>query len=186
MEKTKKKCGRRRRHQLLLEVMIAFALIVICVIPLLQPHWFMLRFQQDFIKQVELDHVVNLLYGDMVAKLYANELDWRILENSKLEEIDESMLSHVGITKNFPFKGTYQFKVLDKKSSKTVELAVYRFSLDFKFTKLDDNKDLNTPEQIFHYELTVVRDLNKDEKEEPTKEPESQIPPETPPPEDNS
>jgi hypothetical protein len=66
----------QRRHQSLLEVLIAFALIALCVLPLIYPHVAIYKAQNKFARKLELDHVVNLLYGKVLEKLYMNTIPW--------------------------------------------------------------------------------------------------------------
>ena len=74
----------KKRYVSLLEVLIAFALIVLCVLPLIYPHVAMFKSQKAFIRKVELDHVVNLLYAKILEKLYMNSIPWQELGDGKI------------------------------------------------------------------------------------------------------
>ena len=77
-----------RRHSLLLEVLISFAIIALCILPLLYPHVYILKSQQEMIRTVELDHVVNLIYASTLEKLYLNQIPWDTIESKKEIPID--------------------------------------------------------------------------------------------------
>ena len=150
----------KKRHLLLLEVMIAIALIVICVIPLISPHLFVLKYQREFVDKVELDHLVNLLYADFSEKMYKNEISWDQIAGKQEHEIDEHLLRRVGYTKKLPFKGTYRFGEVKHKPKPPQDFSVYLVTLDFTFS----------PEELkYHYEICVVRDLTEEKQyESPT------------------
>src|ERR1700733_15257578 len=99
-----------KRPMMLLEVLIAFALIVAAVLPLLTPHLFMYKAQTEFIQKVQLDHDVNLLYGEVLQRLYLNRIPWAELQQNAYV-IEPEMLHRTGIDPaKFRFQGGYRFK----------------------------------------------------------------------------
>ncbi|PJD96766.1 MAG: hypothetical protein CK425_05335 [Parachlamydia sp.] len=108
----------KKRHFLLLEVLIAFSLIVLCVFPLLAPHAFILRSQALFIKKIELDHLVNLLYGQITENLYFNKIPWKDIEEGTVFPITEEMITDIGFPYPRSYEGTYSLKVAKRKPSK--------------------------------------------------------------------
>jgi hypothetical protein len=124
----------QRRPILLLEVLIAFALVALCVLPLIFPHVFILRSEKKFNATVELDHVTNLLYANILEKLYQNDIPWSDLENEKPFSIDHVLLEAAGYKKPLAFTGTYQFTLIKQKPSKPVDKTAYIFELTLKFT----------------------------------------------------
>lgn len=79
----------RRRPILLLEVLICFALIALCALPLIYPHVFMLRSEKQYVNAIELDHFVNILFIDTLQKMYQNEISWAQIEGGKRIPIGE-------------------------------------------------------------------------------------------------
>lgn len=118
---------------MLLEVLIAFALIVLCALPLIYPHVFILRSEKKFVSSVELDHYVNLLFVDTLEKLYLNEISWAVIEGGK-PQIIEDIGNHLMSDGNpLPFDGTYQFVEERKKVSKEGEHSAHIFKLTYSF-----------------------------------------------------
>ena len=124
-----------RRHSLLLEVLISFAIIALCILPLLYPHIYILKAQQEMIRTVELDHVVNLIYANTLEKLYLNQISWDAIESKKEIPIDPEQVKSCGFGCPLPYTGTYQFVEIKHKPKKITEKALYLFELVFKFEK---------------------------------------------------
>lgn len=111
-----------RRHFLLLEVMIAFALVVACVIPMLRPHLYMLTEEKRFMREVELDRLVGVLYCDMlVERFYRPNITWLTITSGEPITIDDNRVANLG------YSGTYRFKVTKKKGKFSDDF----YSLDF-------------------------------------------------------
>ena len=146
---------KRVSHFLLLEVMISFALIVLCVLPLISPHIAIFKSQKDFVDRIELDHVVNLLYGDMYASLYRNEIPWESVISENQIPIDDIILERIGWKKPFPFTGSYHFGVVKYKPKKEAPYRLYLISLTYEFTpKGKESKPFK-----YEYEIFIERNL---------------------------
>ncbi len=64
-----------RKHSfLLLEVLIAFTIVVLCIIPLLAPHVGIYKEQKNFLNQIELNHTVHLIYVEVLEKMHKGEI----------------------------------------------------------------------------------------------------------------
>ncbi len=63
-----------KRHQLLIEVLIALSLVLLCLLPLLQPHIVMIQSENDFVHEVQLDRVVNELFADLLVSFYNQQI----------------------------------------------------------------------------------------------------------------
>ncbi|HEV8052742.1 MAG TPA: type II secretion system protein [Parachlamydiaceae bacterium] len=152
-----------RRPIVLLEVLIAFALIALCILPLIYPHVFILRSEKKFISTVELDHTVNLLYADRLQKLYQNEISWQDIENGAPIPITPAMVEAAGVSGDFPFTGTYQFIKKRQKPKDPKDKSAYVFSLEFSFMMKPgyflekDTKEEN--KFIYIYQVPVERIL---------------------------
>ena len=153
-----------KRPVLLLEVMIAIALIVMVAIPLIYPHIYLLKAQRHFMDKVELDHVVNLLYVDAVERLYMNTFTWTSILNKLEYEIDASDLKKIGYDKPVPFKGKYRFAVdtYKPKGKESSSFTLYLLTLDYEFSPAKESvTEFN--QLKYHYVLFVVRDLGEGE-----------------------
>lgn len=123
----------KKRHMILLEVMIALALIALCVLPLLAPHAFLLKQQKQFISTIELDHAVNLLYADMLEKLHKQEIPWQGIQEGTVFPIDESAYKRINYDKTLPFTGTFRFEDIKHKINEKEQWGVHLLKLIFTF-----------------------------------------------------
>lgn len=153
----------KRRHVALLEVLIAFALVALCALPLIYPHVFILRSEKKFISTVELDHVVNLLYADLLQKLYQNEISWQDIENGKEISIEDSSLEAIHQKEKLLFNGTYKFTKIRQKPPAPAENTAYLLSLEFNF-KIKPGffleKDLKDKTPVITYKYLIPLERN--------------------------
>lgn len=151
--------GLKKRHFLILEVLIAFTLIVLCVFPLLIPQAFILKSQGAFIKKIKLDHFVNLLYGNITERLYLNSIEWKDIESGTLFPITADTVAEMGFPPLFS-QGSYSFKESDRKPSKSKDkpdppYILYILTLTFSFKINEgDEKALE-----YTYDIFVARNL---------------------------
>jgi len=150
----------KKRHFLLLEVLIAFSLIVLCVFPLLAPHAFILRSQALFIKKIELDHLVNLIYGQITENLYFNKIPWKDIEEETKFPITEELLTEMALPFPTTYQGTYSFKIARRKPPKKEDtpdppyiLNMLELNLTFKLP------DTQSPALEYQYMIFVARNL---------------------------
>jgi hypothetical protein len=155
----------RKHFQSLLEVLIAFVLIVLCILPLVYPHVAMYQSQMRFIREIELDHVVNLLYAKVLEKLYMNSISWNSLEQ-QVFPIDTALLNEIQFDRPLHYIGSYNFfeaKPRFKPKKKGAPLSIYLYHLTFNFLPKEFEK---SPEEIkkkktikYQYDVFIVRDL---------------------------
>ena len=154
----------RKHHFLLLEVIIAFILIVLCIIPLISPHTFILIEQKKFIHEIELDHVVNLTYADIVERLYRNDISWNAILNEEEFEIDDALLQRINYEKTLPYEGKYRFKEILHKPGEESLRTLYLMALNMTFTPTEtEHKGGASKALNYHYELFIIRDLGVEE-----------------------
>jgi len=174
MKKLVKFKSLNKRFVTLIEVLISFAIITMCILPLLYPHVFILKQQNEFTHKIELDHQVNLLYGEILSRLYTNEISWTDLLDSREVEINEELITQAGITGVVIYEGKYQFQVERKKNSEDLSKTALLLNLNFHFfPKYDQttNKTLNYKYQIFAY-----RDITEEVQENESREAVESIP----------
>lgn len=162
----------KRRPILLLEVLIAFAIIVLCIFPLIYPHAAMAKSQREFIKKIELDHVVTLLFAQIYQDLQTNKIEWSDIESKKIFEVSAQDLMKLNNGKSLPFKGVYSFEeVIHKPRSQTPqETTAHIFNLIFRFSPQHEvrrkgQKRAAKKTQVYKYKIFILRDLR------PVKEP---------------
>lgn len=95
----------KKRNFTLLEVLIAFLLIITAAIPLLSPYPYMLKTEKAFIQQLEMDRLASLYYVDLLAKILKGEFNPSEHKEGEILTIEE----REGETKKIPYKANYVF-----------------------------------------------------------------------------
>lgn len=132
----------KKRPFALLEVMIAMALVALCALPLIFPHVAILKAEKAFNDDLELDHIVSLLYAHLLEKLYLNEIPWNDIMEGKMQPIESDLLESIGYNKKIRFKGFYCFHEIKHKPPKPEDGGVYLFALHFQFGESEKHPDL--------------------------------------------
>lgn len=146
-----------RRNSLLLEVLIAFVIVVLCILPLIYPNMYILQSEQEMIHTVELDHIVNLVYADTLEKLYLNEIPWESIIQSKAIPINAEVIKNCGFGCPSPYTGTMTFTEMKHKPKKIEDKALYLFKITFEFTKPPRNKKFEEKPKKYDFELVIER-----------------------------
>ncbi|MCB1111239.1 MAG: hypothetical protein H7A37_06670 [Chlamydiales bacterium] len=139
-----------KRPLTIMEVLIAFALVVLCVFPLIAPHVLMLRAEYRFIDQVRLDHYVNDHYVSLLEQLHRNVIPW-----SSIEEGAEQPLEAPEIK---PYRGSYRLSIAEKKPKESAPTSAYLVELHYRFTKDEAKKPVE-----YNYLIYLVRRIAQEE-----------------------
>lgn len=170
-----------KRYMILLEILIALALVTLCILPLLTPHVAMIKQQKKFISEMKLDHLVHLLYVDMLEQMQQNKISWTLINDQNPIPIDEAMWQRIGESPPPNLKGSYRFGEVKKKENETTQWGAHLLSLTFTFepTSGPTNKAGKDMRKIFPYTVYALRhaitptidiDATKDLKDEPVKQ----------------
>jgi hypothetical protein len=144
---------------MLLETMIAFALIVLCVLPLLTPHIAMLKAERQFVRKIDLDHVVNLLYASVLEKLYLNEIGWNELMQNDFP-ITKEDLEKLGYSSLLAYQGSYNFKEVPprfKPRDVNADYSLHLLTLTFNFipSELSQKEEEVKQKNLLKYQYKV-------------------------------
>lgn len=166
----------KKRHILLLEVLIAFAIIVLCIFPLIYPHAAMAKSQREFIKKIELDHVVTLLFSQVYQDLQTNRIPWSDIEGKRKFELLPETLKKLNDDRSLPFKGYYAFEPIIQKPKATTsqETTAYLYHVVFKFYPQIASKEKKKKPLEYKYKIFILRDLRTDK--EPVNQETEKIP----------
>lgn len=146
---------KRKQHLSLIEVLIAFALVVMCILPLIYPHVFMVKTQHQFIRKIELDHAVNVLYGDTLAALQMNRIPWKEIIDGKRIPITEDQLKAAGLEDKLLYQGSYQFSIQKKKPEQESPETAYLLNLTYSFVPTLLTNDAEKQKKTLHYSYQV-------------------------------
>lgn len=170
-----------KRHMILLEVLIALSLIVMCAMPLIYPHVFLLQAQRKFVKTIELDHDVNLLYADVFQRMHTGEISWGQIHEKREIPVDDAMWMRIypNDPKKIAFKGSYRFGHPLKKKTGPV-WGAYVIPVIFTFAPSPTTNSTHIVPKALTYETSVyiLRQLPPEEivKETPEEAPKKDPP----------
>lgn len=148
---------KKRRPFLLLEVLIALAIVSLCAIPLIAPNLWLIKAEKEFLQTIENDRIAHLIFLHVVENLYNNVYSWENLKNN--EEIPFSLESIPAIPENWPFEVTVRSKVAQSKTGLTDEHSFNLLEITITIKKTPEikgEKDLIVKNLIF-----VERNLKK-------------------------
>lgn len=146
---------RKRRHFSLMEVMIAFALILFCLIPLIYPNLAIYQSQQEFIAKIKVDHAASLLMGELTEKLHRREIpfDQLIQASPTPIEISPESLRLAGIDSKFPYTVSLTAQKIKLKGENKGNFIAGRIHFTYLFK--EKKKETNT--LAFSYEIPIVK-----------------------------
>lgn len=136
MKRNNQKQQIKKRAFLLLEVLIAFALIALCAIPMIAPHISMIKAQKELETKMKINHAAKLIYANVLEKMHKNEIPLAQVEDGKTISVQEEFLE--GIT---GYTADYRFKIIKSKNNDQ-GLHVYRAILEVHFIKLKKEEKL--------------------------------------------
>lgn len=147
----------RRSAFLMLEVMIAFLLMALCLVPLLEPHYAMLKSDLAVIEESRLERIVQKLYANFLIKLYAGDILWSEVDHKDTgihpREISQAELD------GLPYKGHYILRVAlhkggrgeySKPSKNTPRDERLNHLLEITYTFAPNSSTRETREFTFH------------------------------------
>ena len=152
----------QKRRLTILEVLIAFFLVVVCLLPLVFPHTAIYLAQQEFIQTIACDRIAGFVFLDVLEKLHKNEIPWEDIKNGTVFSIpDQLLVEHAA-----PFKGTYRFFPRKDKIDDDSKYAVYLFDVLIQFEnprqKANPNPDENPEESAnpctYSYLTVMIHD----------------------------
>jgi hypothetical protein len=141
-----------RRYIALLEVLVAFAIIALCMLPLIYSQIAVVQSERNFLDVVNLDHTVNLIYVELLQRLYEKKIPFSDIESGKEMPVEEGLLERAGITGPFPFTGSYQFVLEIQKPPKPEEKILALYHLNFSFSP---RRKASKEEKPLKYQYTV-------------------------------
>lgn len=158
----------QKRYNLLLEVLIALAIVAVIAVPLVYPHVVLLREQQRFIKSTELDHVVNLFYADLVASLYNQEIPWNDMAQGHIAEIPDTTLRTLNGGKEVPYRGFYGIHIGYTKPKKPTDITYHLIELELVFIpkslpETASEQEMKEKAISYFYQIYAERNYDKDE-----------------------
>lgn len=94
-------CRIIKRPILLLEVLIAMVLVALCAFPLLSPHFMMLRQEKKHLENLEADRIANVVFVDIVEKMYQETITWEMVNDLELHPLADSEFKNYSINYRF-------------------------------------------------------------------------------------
>lgn len=162
-----------KRHISLIEVVISFAIITLCIIPLIYPHVYIYKKQHEAVHKIELQNAAQLVYSNVYHKLLKNEIAWNDIEIERIFPITKEELKALAHD-SLPFIGKYQLAIVRQKVNESVPLSTAMLKLSIAFAKNEEmlsNPD-STNRTVIEYTIFAARNLQGsavEQNEEPPK-----------------
>lgn len=136
---------------LLLEVLIACAIVILCTTALLSPQVEMAIAQQRMVRDSELHHFVNYFYAkNLVEKMYSKEIPWETIINGQPVALDSKRLGELAFTGSYKFT-TIWHKPLKQEGTENF----YVMKVTFTFTDLWDKMPGTDKQRTLEYNYEV-------------------------------
>jgi hypothetical protein len=146
---------KRQHHKrpfLMLEVLIAFALIIFCIAPLTIPHFAILKEQKASINNMRINHAVSNIYVAILEKMHKMEVPLNDIENKTVFPVDFQELKEIQ-----GYSATYQFSIIKLNIRKTDGFTTYLVNLQLNFVPTFKGKPYTYDYEIF---FATKKDLN--------------------------
>lgn len=112
---------KRKRAYLLLEVMIAFTILLFCLAPLLESPLRLLRLQISSAEKSEIARIEPLHFALAKAALYKNDVPWEMLSKKK----EKTPISYTELDKEVSVYGIPSRDRAEKQESRIFQTKVY-------------------------------------------------------------
>lgn len=137
---------------LMLEVLIALAIVSLCLLPLISPHVLVYKAQKEFSDSIEMGRKANELFGEILERLHKNEIPWQAIQEKHLLPLEE-LLSKSKLSKEF-YQGKYQFTILEQKENLETGWGMHLLNLEISL-----GKGKNPHYHSFYYSIPLVRHI---------------------------
>jgi len=143
----------RKLPLLLLEVLIALALVALLVLPLLAPQVYLVKFERQFLYDIEADRLASEIFADVVQSLFEGDLTLAEIQDPAPRVVRYSLLA------DFPYEVTYRFDK-GKSKEKNDEASYHLISV---IIEMFENKKLKFS---FPYSLFLEEEVEVEGNEE--------------------
>lgn len=139
---------RKKRPYLLLELLIAFALLTACLLPLTQNPLTMVGKEREMLQELELTREADLLFADVKQRLYTNKISYENLTRS--EETLKLFKLELGknYTKEFNREIRFRASAKPKKGKAGEDIRLVKVHIVFVSKKKQKKK--NTQKFIYN------------------------------------
>lgn len=117
---------RRFRSFTLIEVLIAIALVALTAIPLLYPHYAILKEERLALRTLEVDALAGDIYGEILRDVYRGKIDWAEIQSQEAVAIRSEELESQRL------KATRLFTVERSKPQKNPQYFLLRCTITIK------------------------------------------------------
>lgn len=144
----------------LIEVLIAFLIISLSLIPIVYPYSRALLEEKKFSLSLKAEHDANLLFGRLIQDLHENKVSLSQIEgNHKEISIPQDKMQEAFIKPPFP-KAFLSFDSKHKPKSNSEECVLYlvKASYSVAYEDIVFFSKLNEKEKIFSYSFTLLKE----------------------------
>lgn len=141
-----------KRCMLMLEVLIAMAIVALCLLPLISPHVLVYKSQKEFTHSIQMARKANELFGEVLERLHKNEIPWQAIQERHFIPLDD-LLSKTKSIKD-AYRGTYQFTIVGHKENPETGWGMHLLNLAITVGK-GENSHFHT----FDFSIPLIRHI---------------------------
>lgn len=146
--------------------MIAFAIVVLCLFPLITPHVWMIKEENSFIQDLRTDRYIGIIYAHIIENLYENQILWDVIK----EKDSLTTLSIDAIPESWPYIIILRTEIeKNGKEGKEEEQMYYILHLNI-ILKPTFNSDSNKKPTEYEYVAFVERKIKLGQDQQPKNE----------------
>lgn len=142
----------QKRPLSILEVLIAFFLVVVCLLPLVYPHTYIYKLQYEFVEAIQCDRLAGIAFADILERLHKQEIEWKDITGKAELQIPDALF----VQENMPLTGKYSFALVKKKEDKDAEYVVSLYAVKISFA----NKYHKEKTYQYSYQTVIIYDPN--------------------------
>lgn len=151
----------KRRHFLLLEVLIAFAFVVIAILPLIYPHFYIYQQTHKFIEKIDLDIAINEFYAIIIEQMQQNQISWGTIEQKQPIPITEQFWGQAKQYKPPPFTGSYKFEIVNSKKNDNYGLYLLKLTVTIPPKSFKSEAEKVKETRTYTYQIFATRLFSK-------------------------
>jgi len=144
--------------------MIAFAIVALCMLPLIVPNVWMITEEQSSIRDLEQERYANFIYAKIVEDLYKNQPSWSVLEQKQQSWTLPELPSE--IPQDWPYTVQVLSEISGKKKNEGTGIDYHLLQLKILLQLLPDRKKVEEYTYLLFIEKKSSPKVNGGEEKE--------------------
>lgn len=131
-------------------MLIAFGLVLLSLLPLLQPHWTIARVERELQNDFVGERVLRSAYIHLLQQLYLNAIPWEQIASKQEVRFQEPFASEL---QQLGFEGYWS---MQQKARKGEKIAQYSYAATIRLEPISGGED-----RVALYRIFITRDRSE-------------------------